>query len=356
MAENNFDIICARITYKTVPLYKLARFSFKDVPAALAEFKKIPGISEVLILQTGSRVEVFMVVPRESDAPDVRSSAGQGLTIKQIEDIWIGLTEPDQYDLDHFDQTLGVYRNAEACVHLLRLAAGLESVVVGKSEIHDEIRSAEAAAKEAGASGEVLGLLFDTALRIGSRIRESTGIGEDIQTIGDIAVRMAEEGAGMAGKKILLMGTGSTAALVAKAMEAGGHAFEVTSKEAVRAEGFSSILGGTPVGFTDVMADFGRFDIVFVATTADYHVLTESVIGRGMKDKKTGTMILDISQPRAVNEDISGLPGVKLMFRDHIAEHEMEGLRARMAKMPAADAMVAKEAPVLGAMMAMHRG
>ncbi len=352
MAENNFDIINARFTYKNIPLHKLERYCFKDMDAAYDSFAKISGVSEIVILQTASRAEVFMIINKEPDAPDARSPAGEGLIINQIEKTWTSLCELDQWDLDHFDQTLEVYRNADLYPHLLRLATGLESIVVGKGEILDEIRSSVSLAKESGASGGILSRLFDTVIRVGTKIRASTGIGDDVITIGDIAVMMAEKSVGIdAKKKILLIGTGKTAALVAKSLNKRGRPFDVTSKTIGRATGFSRILKGEPVSFEDAMAGFDKFDIVFVATTADYHIVTSGAIGRVMEDKKTGTMILDISEPRAVNEDASSISGIKLMFRDQIAEQEEESLRARNAKIPQVEKIIGNEVPIIGAMM-----
>ena len=352
MAEKGFDIINARFTHRNMPLYKLERHSFKDRAAAYDAFRQIPGISETVIVQTASRVEIFTAIMRESDAPDARSAAGAGLTVKQIEKTWISLARLDQYDLDHFDQTLEVYRNEGAYASLLRLVTGLDSVVVGKSEIFEEVKASIAHARASGSSGPLLEALFDTALLVGAKIRRQTGIGDDVLTIGDVAVKMAEDNAGIdAKKRVLLVGTGDYAAQVAKVMNAGGHKFEVASKSADRAEGFSKLLGGTPVKFDDAVASFDKYDVVFVATTADYHILNDESIRRVMEDKKTGTMILDVSEPRAVNEDISAVPGIKLMFRDQIAEQEERSLKSRLAKIPEVEKMIKAETPIVSAMI-----
>lgn len=352
MADRGFDIINARFTHRNLPLYKLERFAFKDRAAAYEAFRRIPGILGIVIVQTASRVEIFTAIGHEDDAPDARSAQGAGLTIKKIEKTWISLTDLEQYDLDHFDQTLEVYRNESAYESLLRLVTGLDSVVVGKSEILEEVKASIAHARTSGSPGAALEALFDTALLVGARIRGETGIGDDVLTIGDVAVKMAQDNVGIdAKKKILLVGTGDYAAQLAKVMNLKGHKFEVASKTGYRAEGFSRLLGGTPVEFDGVIASFDRYDIVFVATTADYHILTGERIRRVMEDKKTGTMILDVSEPRAVNEDISAVPGIKLMFRDQIAEQEERSLRARLAKIPEVEKMIKAELPVVSAMI-----
>ena len=97
-------MINVRVTFRNLPLHSLTRFSFKDIKAASEAFKKIPGVSECVILQTKSRVEIFTVNPLETDSPDLRSAEGKGLIINKIKETWISLTKLEQFDIDHFDQ------------------------------------------------------------------------------------------------------------------------------------------------------------------------------------------------------------------------------------------------------------
>jgi glutamyl-tRNA reductase len=353
MAKGNFKIINARFTHKNVPIHKLEKFSFKEIPAAADEFKKISDVSECVIVQTSSRVEIFLIINLETgDSPDARRPEAKGLVINQIQDTWRSLTELDQWDIDHFDQTLEIYSDADVYLNLLKLACGLESVVVGKNEILGELITSISTAKEFKTSGRVLNKLFDTCIRVATQIRNTTGIGENVTSLGDIAVKIAEENVGIDKKKhILLMGTGEAAARVAKALGRKEYAFEVTSMTLDRATGFSKILGGTPIEFKDVFPGFDKFDIVFVATTADYFLITYEKIKRIVGNKKTGVLILDISDPRAVGEKVSTIPGVKLMFKDQIIEMVEENENIRMSKVPEVEKMIAKEVPVIEATM-----
>ncbi|MEK6944164.1 MAG: glutamyl-tRNA reductase, partial [Thermoproteota archaeon] len=127
--------------------------------------------------------------------------------------------------------------------------------------------------------------------------------------------------------------------------------FDVTSMTIERATGFSKILGGKPVQFEDVLSGFDKFDIVFVATTADYFLINYDKLKMVMQNKKKGTMILDISDPRAVDENVSTLPGTKLMFRDQIAEAEERNLLAKKDIVRTVEKMISKEVPILEATM-----
>ncbi len=353
MTEGNFRIINAKFTHKNIPIHTLEKFSFKDISSAADEFKKISDVSECVIVQTSSRVEIFLIINLETtESPDGRRPEAKGLVINQIQDKWTSLTELSQWDIDHFDQTLEIHSGTDVYLNLLRLACGLDSVVVGKNEIIEELKTSISKAKEFKTSGRVLNKLFDTCIRVATQIRDVTGIGENVTSLGDIAVKIAEENVGVDKKKhILLIGTGEAAARVAKVLNRKGYSFDVTSMTLERSSGFSKILGGTPIKFEEVFPGFDKFDIVFVATTADYFLITYEKIKRVIENKKTGVLILDISDPRAVGEKVSTISGVKLMFKDQIIELVEENERIRMEKVPEIEKMIDKEVPVIEATM-----
>ena len=193
----------ARITFRNIPLHKLANFSFKDVAAAAKSFIENAGASECLIVQTSSRIEVFTVGGIQTgEIPDARRNFEtdgspakmqvKKLDVSKILSTWSSLAEMDQFDLDHWDQTLEIYKGTDVYEHLLRLACGLESLVVGKGEIVQELEKSISVAKEAKTSGKILDKLFDSIMRVATGIRDSTGIGKDVVTIVDMAVKLAE--------------------------------------------------------------------------------------------------------------------------------------------------------------------
>ena len=355
MAKDNFVLINARITFKNIPLHKLIHYTFKDVSIARESFMKIKDVSECVIVQTASRVEAYIVMNRpKGDIPDGRRIDGRNLVINKIQETWIQNAELEQWDIEHFDQTFEVYVNTDVYTHLLRLASGLDSVVVGKQEIYDEITKSVESAKQSKASGKVLNKLFDNTLRIAKNIRKASKIDENVLSYGDIAVKMAEENAGIDGKKkVLLIGTGEAAGMVAKTMQKKGYAFDITSQKIERSTDFSRILAGTPVEFSDVLAGFDKYSIIIVATTADYFIITYDIIKRAMKDYKKGMLILDISDPRAIEETVTKIPGVKLLFRDQITEMDDEKLmEALKKKVSSVEELIEKEVPIFEATMA----
>ena len=363
MTDNNFQIMNARITFRNIPIHKLTNFSFQDITLAYKSFLEISGVSECVIVQTASRVEVFTVGNIQSgEVPDARRNfeadgtpakkQGKRIDVSKILKTWSSLVELDQFDLDHWDQTLEIYKNADAYDRLIKLATGLESLVVGKEEILEELKNAISSAKEAKTFGKILDKLFDTCIRIATSIRDSSGIDKGIESVGEKAVKLAEQSMDNVGSKhVLLIGTGEIAGLVAKSLNKNGYAFDVTSMTIERATGFSKILGGNPIEFNSVLPGLDKFDIIFVATTADAFLITFDKINKIMKKKKKGTLIMDLSEPRTVDEKIATISGIKLVNPAQISEMIEESTKARKNAISAAEGMIKEELPIIEATM-----
>jgi len=244
-----------------------------------------------------------------------------------------------------------VCENRDAYEHLLKLTSGLESLVVGEEHILGQIKESISAARKANASGKRLNKLFERSIRIGTRIRNSTGIGRGGISLGSMAVKLAEENIDdIKSKHVLLIGTGEAATMVAKSLKKRGYAFNVTSRTLERSVGFSQTLGGKPVKFDDVLTGFSDYEIIFVATTAPYFLVTFEKMKDAMKDK-SGTMILDLSNPRTVDEKVATIPGIKLMNIDQIAEMVDKNMKNRKDKVSTVENIISEEVPIIEATM-----
>ena len=207
------------------------------------------------------------------------------------------------------------------------------------------------AARKVDASGKRLNKLFERSIRIGTRIRNSTGIGKGGISLGSMAVKLAEENVDdIKSKHVLLIGTGEAATMVAKSLKKRGYAFNVTSRTLERSVGFSQTLGGKPVKFEDVLTGFSDYEIIFVATTAPYFLVTFEKMKDAMKDK-SGTMILDLSNPRTVDEKVATIPGIKLMNIDQIAEMVDKNMKKRKDKVSTVENIISEEVPIIEATM-----
>jgi len=329
------NIINARVTFRKSPIHILERFAFKDLSDACLTFKKNSSVSECVIIQTCNRIELFAA----SDNPN----------IDKIKSTWASLTGQEE---SVFRDTLEVCENKDAYEHLLKLTSGLESLVVGEEQILGQIKESISVARQTRASGKRLNKLFDRSIRIGTRIRNSTGIGRGGISLGSMAVKLAEENVDdIKSKHVLLIGTGEAATMVAKSLKKRGYAFNVTSRTVERSIGFSQTLGGNPIKFEEVLSGFSNYEIIFVATTAPYFLVTFDKMKDAMKNKKSGAMILDLSNPRTVDEKVATIPGIKLMNIDQIAEMVDKNMKKRKDKVSTVENIISEEVPVIEATM-----
>ena len=332
MKEN---IINARVTFRKSPIHVLERFSFSDVDEAYSSFKKHAELKECVILQTCNRIEIF--------------ATGNEKDFDQIKKTWASLAGLEE---NSFKDNCEISVNTDVYDHLLKLTSGLDSMVIGEEQILGQIKNSITFARNAKTSGEHLNTLFDKAIRIGTRVRNTTGISKGSISVGSMAVKLAEENVDdMKLKQILLIGTGDAAALVAKSLKKRAYEFSVSSRTLERSTSFSKTVGGNPVDFNEILSDFGKYDIVFVATTAPYFLVTHERIKEALNQKNHGMMILDLSNPRTVDEKVAELSGIKLMNIDQISEIVEKNMRSRMGQKNTAEEIIKEELPVLEASM-----
>ena len=332
MKEN---IINARVTFRKSPIHVLERFSFSDVDEAYSSFKKHAELKECVILQTCNRIEIF--------------ATGNEKDFDQIKKTWASLAGLEE---NSFKDNCEISVNTDVYDHLLKLTSGLDSMVIGEEQILGQIKNSITFARNAKTSGEHLNTLFDKAIRIGTRVRNTTGISKGSISVGSMAVKLAEENVDdMKLKQILLIGTGEAAALVAKSLKKRAYEFSISSRTLERSTSFSKTVGGNPVDFNEILSDFGKYDIVFVATTAPYFLVTHERIKEALNQKNHGMMILDLSNPRTVDEKVAELSGIKLMNIDQISEIVEKNMRSRMGQKNTAEEIIKEELPVLEASM-----
>jgi len=331
----NQNIINARVTFRNSPIHILERFTIRDLESAYVQFKEHSGLDECVIIQTCNRIELF--------------GKAKNYDINKIKKTWASLTGLEEAA---FEENVEFVENGEALHHLLKLTSGLDSMVVGEEQILGQIKNSITSARNAKASGQHLNNLFDKAIRIGTRIRNSTGINRGGISVGSMAVKLAEENIDeLKLKKILLIGTGEVSTLVAKSLGRRGYDFVVTSRTIDRSQAFCETMGGRPIKFEDVLTGFEKYDVLFVATTAPYFLVTQERIKKAMQGKKKGMMILDLSNPRTVDDKVATIGGVKLMNLDQIAEMVEKNMKSRLTKVKSVENIISEEVFVLEASM-----
>jgi len=323
VSTDGVKLLNVRITHKKAPIHTLEKFTFKDIDMAYRMFlTSVEAIRECIILQTCNRVEIFLAVDK--------------IEVEKIFEIWRNITKIRDLSFKpaEIDQDKG------AIEHLLRLTSGLESLVVGEDQILGQVKRAFEYSRQNGYVDSFIPIIFDHAIKVGSRIRTNTGLNKGSVSIGSIAVNLAEEYFDdFQKKKVLLIGTGEGATLVAKSLRKRQVNFDVASRTFERAKSFSSTVGGTPVKFEDALHNFDNTDIIFVSTTAPYYLITYDRIFKSSK-KNRGMMIFDLSNPRTVDDNIATISGIKLVNIDQIAEIVDRNLKRRHEEIRLAEKMI----------------
>ena len=313
----------------------LERFTFRDVNSAYSSFLEHSGLQECVILQTCNRVELFGI--------------GNAKNIERIKKTWASVAGLEE---NTFKENLEISEGTDVFEHLLKLTSGLDSLVVGEEQILGQIKESITTARELNASGNNLNTLFEKAIRVGSRVRHSTGIGRGSISIGSMAVKLAEENIDdLKSKHILLIGTGEAASLVAKSLKKRNIEFFVTSRTYDRAQSFAETVGGNPIKFENAISKFNEVDVLFVATVAPYFLVTYDRIKEAMTSKKTGMMIMDLSNPRTVDKRVSSIKRIKMMNLDQVAEMVDKNMRTRIGIVSSAEQIINEEIPIVEAVM-----
>jgi len=325
-------IVNLRITHKNATIPLLEKLTFKDPCVASKEICALRNVHECIVLQTCNRVEIFAVV---SDDSLIKAKA-------DIAEYWRSKTK---FDSEDFYRLLEESFDLEALAHLLRLTSGLESMVVGEGQILGQVRDALENAEKAGTVGAILRTIFKKALTVGRNVRNETKIGKGSVSIGSIAAQLIEKLLGKEeGKKILIIGAGEIGEVVGKALAARKHVIIfVANRTYERGVRLANILGGHAVRFDQIDTLLKEVDAVIVATSAPHYVLTRSRVEEALSDRKRKLVIIDLSQPRNVEESIANLPDVKLYNLDDLREIARANLESRLIEVKKAEKIIQDE-------------
>jgi len=327
-------VVNARVTYRNAPIHLLEKFTFKDIDGAHKAFLGKADFEECVILQTCNRVEVFVAAKDPDEARLIEEWASS-----------VGLPENDFANAE-------ISWDREAVMHLMKLASGLDSLVVGEDQILGQVRRALEFSRSGRYASANLSLIFDRAVKVGSRVRTATGINKGNVSIASVAVNLAEEYFDdLEGKTIMLIGTGEAASLVAKVLKKRDINFMVASRAPERAQSFAETVAGTPIPFDSALEMLRKVDVIFTATVAPYRLLTFERIENAMKNRLEGMMIFDLSNPRTVDEKVATIHGVKLINMDQIAELVGKNMRSRIKEINSAEKLINGEMKSVDAIM-----
>ncbi|ABU81695.1 glutamyl-tRNA reductase [Ignicoccus hospitalis] len=316
------DLVMVGVNYKTSGKELVEKAQFPDPLAAYSAISRIPAVREVVLLQTCNRVEVYAITTNKKATVE---------SIKSLLEARAGEPIPEEKFV--------IYYGTDAVRHLFRVAAGLESMVLGEPDILRQVReAAEFAAKE-GYIGKALKLTFENAVRVGKRVRTETALGKGSIGIPSASVKLLEELIGLEGKKLLVVGAGMAGRVVAVNAAKRGAKVIIVNRTLSKAKELAEEVGGEAYPLEELPRLLREADAVVVAVGGGSKVITRDAVAEVNKK----LVIVDISEPPAVDPGVSLNPYV--IYKDMLAVAEVanRGLEKRKSEIKRAEDIIEAE-------------
>jgi glutamyl-tRNA reductase len=332
-------LFVAGLSYKTAPVELREKLAVH--PSRLrchgCRLKLGGNLEEVVLLSTCNRVEIYGVTPKVN-----------GNVHRLFELLSTG--EAD------FDQHLYVKEGAEAVEHLFSVASGLDSMVIGETEITGQVKQAYQAAQEARLTGRMTNRLFQTALQVAKEIRTQTSIGRGATSVGSVAVELAERifDRDLSGKTVMIIGAGKMGeACIRHLAKKGARSVLVSNRSYDRAVALAGEFGGRAIPFDECLRAMAQADIVVSSTGSPQTILHRDDIvsvmaGRGNRP----LFLIDIAVPRDIDAEVDQLDNVYLYNVDHLEAIVRENVRHREQELASCQAILARRTEALMARFA----
>jgi len=329
MKRESLIVTCLGLNHRTAPVGERERFAFspQELPPALARLKETLGAA--VVLSTCNRTELYVTA---SDDPRMGA-----LLLEQLAACKGVQADPAKFYL---------LQHEAAASHLFQVAAGVDSLVLGESQILGQVRDALSEATGAGTLNGVLSRVFHSALSVGKRARSETNIGRYAVSISSAAVTLARKTLGsLADKTVLIVSAGSTGKLAAKSLARSGAArILVTNRTPERAAELAATVGGSPVPFSRLPQALAEADIVISGTGSESFLLGPELVRPALAGRNGRSLLLiDIAVPRDINPAVRELPGVRLYDIDDIEAVAQANLRGRQREVQRVIAIVEEE-------------
>ncbi len=343
------QILCLGLSHHTAPIELRERVTYpaSALKAALARFgcgrnARPPGMSELVILSTCNRLELYAAVPAADMRQDVDDDQRQALFAPLLNFLAETRGLPPEALEGKFYRLAG----REVVEHLCRVAAGLDSMVLGESQILGQVTDAYHLALGQGAAGPVLSALFRAAIHTGKRARTETRISRNPATISSVAVRMAAAVVGdLISAQVLILGAGEMAELAVEALRArGASCLTVVNRTHARAAELARRWGAQAFPFEQLADALSAADIVLTSTSAPHYVVTPDAVRAAMTRRAERPLLfIDIAVPRNVDPEARYLPNVHYYDIDDLETYLTGALAERKQELPRIEVIVAEE-------------
>ena len=315
----------------SVELREQIAFAPEKVPESLSALIRDTQVSEAVILSTCNRTELYGVLPEDAD----------GVAASDQLSHWLA----EHHDIDVNQLLPSIYRthSIAAASHLVRVAAGLNSMGLGEPQIFGQMKSAFAVAQKAGAVGFHLNLIFPEAFRIAKKVRTDTAIGENPVSVAYAAVDLARQiFRDMEQSTALLLGAGETVELVARHLrDAGLGKLIIANRTLERAEQLASQFDAEAILLADVTERLPDADIVISSTGSQLPILGKGAVEEAVKARRwRPVLMIDLAVPRDIEPQVSEMPDIYLYTVDDMRGVIEENLRLRASEASKADEII----------------
>ncbi len=320
------NLFCVGISHHTAEVEVRERYATQS--KAETFLRDQCGCSEALVLATCNRVEVYGAAADSIPTTEIARS----------------LLPNEQADLTEAPEFYR-YESVDCVQHLFRVAAGLDSMVVGETEILGQTKKAYAQARELGTAGPCLHRLFQRAFRVAKQVRSRTEITRGAVSVGSVAVELAVKIFGeLRGRKVLVLGAGETSERTARALVSRGVSdLRVSNRSLEHAQDLANLVGGCAVPFDCWQKECGEIDILISSTASDEALLTASMLRPIVSERRDRPLfIIDIAVPRDIAPDVNDLEGVYLYDIDSLQAIADQSLVRRRQEIAAGEEIIAE--------------
>lgn len=325
------NIVCLGISHHTASVEVREIFAIAEaaLSGALAALTASPAIEEAVIVSTCNRVELYAAAEDASAAL---------CALVQFAEKQSGVTPV-------VPAPFYALEGDEAIRHLFRVVGGLESMVLGETEILGQVKKAYAVAAEAGTTGRHLNKFFQRAFNVAKEVRTQTGITRGPVSVGSVAVDLAEKIFGRLGAcQAMILGAGETSELTARALLSRGvKSIFVANRTFDRAAALAAEMGGEAIRFEECEQHFARIDILISSTAAPHYLVTREKLAPVM-EKRPGRplFVIDLAVPRDVEPAVNDLDEAFLYDIDSLQTIARQGMETRRREIDHCEALLAR--------------
>jgi glutamyl-tRNA reductase len=330
-------LVVIGLSHRSSPVTVRERFAFEErrLPSALKSLRESGAAAEAVILSTCNRVEIYAATPL--DAPKAFATLREFL-----------LTSHDYRE----PLTNEIYSLSEpqSIQHLFRVACGLDSMVLGETEILGQLKKAYDVALQNGHTGGRLNKAFQRAFNVAKHIRTETNIQRGSVSVASVAVELAERiFSDLKARNVLVLGAGDTGEKTARALlSRGAQGIAVSNRSLEKAVTLAAELGGRAVPFEDWLREFAQFDIVVSTTAAPHYILDRLKLEPAMKLRRNRPLLLvDIAVPRNIEPEVNFLENVYLYNIDDLQTMADGYLKQRQEEVARCEKFIREKAEAL---------